>query len=128
MTRLKLLLYRTLVNEFEVPACYAASAVDETASGAGTPKARLFDAAPNPFNPFTSIRFSLSRPARVRLLVFDVSGARVKSLADGLMPAGEHQLRWDGTNDRGRPLSSGAYFYRFEADGEAQAKKLILLR
>jgi hypothetical protein len=127
-TRRNLLLYRTLVGEFEIPTCYLATGVEETASGAASPRARLFNAAPNPFNPATSIRFSLSHPARVRLLIFDVSGARVRSLADGPMPAGEHRLTWDGTNDRGRPLSSGAYFYRFEADGETQAKKLILLR
>jgi hypothetical protein len=127
-TRRNLLLYRTLVGEFEIPGCYVATGVEETASAAGTPRARLFDAAPNPFNPFTSIRFSLSRPARVRLLIFDVSGARVRSLADRPMPAGEHHLTWDGTNDAGRALASGAYFYRFEADGETQAKKLILLR
>ena len=126
-TRRNLLLYRTLVGEFEVPTCYIASGVDVT-SGAPAPRARLYEAAPNPFNPFTSIRFALSRPMRIRLFVYDVTGARVRSLADGLMPAGEHRLTWDGTNDRGRALASGAYFYRLEADGDAQAKKLILLR
>jgi flagellar hook assembly protein FlgD len=95
---------------------------------AATPRARLQDAAPNPFNPFTSIRFSLERPMRVRLTIFDVSGARVRSLADRPMAAGQYQLTWDGTNDRGRPLASGAYFYRLDADGEVEAKKLILLR
>ncbi len=126
-SRRNLLLYRTLVNEFEIPTCYVATGVDEPVSAA-SPRARLFNAAPNPFNPFTSIRFSLSRPAKVRLLVFDVSGARVRSLADAPMPAGEHRFVWDGTNDRGRNLASGAYFYRLEADEEVQAKKLILLR
>jgi len=127
VTRRNFLLYRTLVNEFEVPTCYLATAVEEPAAAA-TPRARLYDAAPNPFNPFTSIRFFLGRPMRVRLTVYDVSGARVRSLADRPMAAGEYQLNWDGTNDRGRPLASGAYFYRLEADGEVQAKKLILLR
>jgi hypothetical protein len=44
------------------------------------------------------------------------------------MPAGTYDLSWDGTNDRGRALASGAYFFRLEADGDVQAKKLILLR
>jgi len=126
-TRRNLLLYRTLVNEFETPTCYVATGVDEAASAA-SPRARLFNAAPNPFNPHTSIRFSLARPARVRLMIFDVSGAKVKSLADALMPAGEYHVTWDGTNDRGKALASGAYFYRMDADGVAEAKKLILLR
>jgi hypothetical protein len=45
-----------------------------------------------------------------------------------MMAAGEYRLTWDGTNDHGRELASGAYFYRLEADGDVQAKKLILLR
>jgi len=127
-TRRNLLLYRTIVGEFEVPGCYVATGVEETSAEAASPTARLFGAAPNPFNPRTSIRFTLSRPARIRLLIFDVSGARVRSLADGMLPAGDHHITWDGKNDRGRDLASGAYFYRLEADREAQAKKLILLR
>jgi hypothetical protein len=126
-SRRNFLLYRTLVNEFEVPGCYVATGVDETASSP-SPPARLYNAAPNPFNPSTSIRFSLGHPAKVRLLIFDVSGARVRSLADRTMPAGDYRLTWDGTNDRGRPLASGAYFYRLEADEQIEAKKLILLR
>ena len=126
-TRRNLLLYRTLVGEFEVPGCYVATGVD-VVSGPRPPRAQLFDAAPNPFNPRTAIRFTLSHPTRVRLLVFNVAGARVRSLADRTMPAGEYRLTWDGTNDRGQELASGAYFYRLEADGDVQAKKLILLR
>jgi len=127
VTRRNLLLYRTLVGEFEVPGCYVATGIDDPVQ-ALTPRARLYDAAPNPFNPHTAIRFSLTRPSRVRLLIFNVAGARVRSLLDGPMPAGEHRLTWDGTNDRGSPLSSGAYFFRLEADGMVEAKKLILLR
>jgi len=126
-TRRNLLLYRTLVNEFETPSCYVATGVDEAVS-ASSPRARLFNAAPNPFNPRTSIRFTLAHPARVRLMIFDVSGAKVKSLADAAMPAGEYRVTWDGTNDRGKELASGAYFYRLDADGVVEAKKLILLR
>lgn len=127
-TRRNLLLYRTIVEEFEVPGCYVATGVEETSAPAASPTARLFGAAPNPFNPWTSIRFVLARPARVRLLIFDVSGAQVRSLADRMLPAGEHHITWDGKNDRGRELASGAYFYRLEADREVLAKKLILLR
>lgn len=125
--RRNLLLYRTLVNEFEIPTCYVATGVEE-ADVTVSPRATLFNAAPNPFNPITTIRFSLSHPTRVRLLIFDVSGARVRSLADAPMLAGEHRVTWDGTNDRGRALASGAYFYRLEANGAVEARKLILLR
>ncbi|MBI4364619.1 MAG: hypothetical protein HY568_04245 [Candidatus Latescibacteria bacterium] len=126
--RRNLLLYRTLVEEFEIPTCYVATAMENSRDAAPAARPVLYDAAPNPFNPFTSIRFSLSRPAHVRLFVFDVSGARVRSLADAPMPPGLHRLTWDGRDDRGRSAASGAYFYRLEADGVTEAKKLILLR
>jgi len=64
----------------------------------------------------------------VRLTIYDVSGARVRGLADRPMAAGDYRLTWDGTDDRGHPLASGAYFYRLEAGREVEAKKLILLR
>jgi hypothetical protein len=122
------LLYRTIVDEFEIPTCYVATSVEGPGGSAAPARPHLYEAAPNPFNPSTAIRFSLARPAHVRMLVFSVSGARVRTLADAPMPAGQHRLTWDGLDDRGRQLASGAYFYRLEADGAVEAKKLILLR
>lgn len=123
-----LLLWHTLVEEFQTPYCYLPTGVEETA--AGTPAARpvLYPAAPNPFNPETAIRFSLPRRAHARLLIFNVAGVRVRALAEGDYGPGPHLVRWDGRDDRGRDLSSGAYFYRLEADGASDARKLILLR
>lgn len=123
-----LFLWQTIVKEFETPYCFVPTAV--AGGGAAAPAARptLHAAAPNPFNPATSIRFTLPRAAHARVLVFDVSGALVRKLAGGLYPAGTHALRWDGRDDRGRDLASGAYFYRLEADGAREARKLILLR
>ena len=125
--RRNLFLYRTLANEFEVPSCYVTSAV-ETPSKAAAPVVRLYAAAPNPFNPSTAIRFELGRPAHVRLQVFDVSGALVRTLLDGVLTSGPHRVLWDGRDDRARDLASGAYFYRIEAENASQARKLILLR
>lgn len=119
-------LWWTLVKEFEVPYCYVPTGVTEEVPPASTPA--LLPAVPNPFNPATAIRFRLPRATRARVLIFDVSGALVRSLADGVYPAGEHLVRWDGRDDRGRNLASGAYFYRLEADGTRTARKLILLR
>jgi PKD repeat protein len=78
---------------------------------------------PNPFNPLTEIVFSLPRPAYARLAVYDVSGALVATLVDGALPAGEHGARWDA---RDRP--SGVYFYRLQADGQTQTRKMILVK
>jgi len=128
-SRRNFLLYRTMVQEFEIPGCYVATGVDpEVAAAAPGVRARLYDAAPNPFNPWTSIRFELPHAARVELHIFDVAGARVRKLVGGPLEAGPHEVTWDGKDDRGRNLASGAYFYRLSADGDAQAKKLILLR
>lgn len=121
-------LWWSVVKEFEVPFCYVPTAV--AVSGPDAPGARpvLHGAAPNPFNPATAIRFTLPHAAHARVRVFDVSGALVRTLADRDYPAGTHSLTWDGTDDRGRNLASGAYFYRLEADGTREARKLILLK
>ena len=78
---------------------------------------------PNPFNPSTTISFSLTEPSRVRLDVFNVTGARVATLVDREMTAGEHSVAFNA-----RGLSSGVYFYRLQAGDKTQMKKMILLR
>jgi flagellar hook assembly protein FlgD len=64
----------------------------------------------------------------VRLQVFDVTGALVRTLLDGPVGWGPHRVLWDGRDDRARDVASGAYFYRIEAEKASQARKLILLR
>lgn len=127
--RRNLLLYRTLVEEMENPSCYPATGVPVSEGAPGWTLAHLHPAAPNPFNPHTTIRFELGRTARVRLRVFGVDGSLVRTLADRAFPAGEHRLLWDGVNDRGNAVGSGAYFVSLDADGApAGARKVILLR
>jgi len=85
--------------------------------------------APNPFNPATTIRYSIGRDgARVRLAVYDVSGRLVTVLADGAAEAGNHAARWDGRDAQGRPVSSGVYFCRLTVDGWTDAEKMTLLK
>jgi hypothetical protein len=129
--RRNLLLYRTLVQEFEVPSCYTATGIpDEAASPVPRASlARLYAPSPNPFNPHTAIRFGLARDARVKLRVFAVDGSLVRTLADRSYEAGEHEVSWDGRDAQGRETGSGAYFVSLEADGvRAPARKVILLR
>ena len=84
---------------------------------------------PNPFNPQTTIAFSLKQRARVRVDVFDVDGALVKSLVDETRAAGSYtDVRWDGTNDVNQPVASGVYFYRLVAGEFAQTRKMVLLK
>jgi hypothetical protein len=83
---------------------------------------------PNPFNPSTSIRFTLPSPADTRLEVFDVRGALVKTLVDGTMPAGPQQVEWNGTNGNGRAVASGVYYYRLRSAGSDVTRKMVLLK
>ncbi len=79
---------------------------------------------PNPFNPTTTIRFSLPRPARVTLKVFNIRGREVATLVQGRREAGQHSVVFDATG-----LPSGMYVYQLEADGKFVAgHKLILMK
>jgi photosystem II stability/assembly factor-like uncharacterized protein len=83
-------------------------------------------AVPNPFNPATEIRFDLARDERVRVTIHDVAGRVVRSLHDGSLGAGPQRLVWNGRDDVGRPLASGAYLVRIEAAGEGVTHKVLL--
>jgi flagellar hook assembly protein FlgD len=90
---------------------------------------RLFQNAPNPFNPETTIRYSLSKPGRVVLRIYNASGALVRTLVDEPRPAGSYTARWNGADDAGRRLGSGVYFYEIQtASGFRDARKLVLLK
>jgi hypothetical protein len=89
---------------------------------------------PNPFNPSTQIPFVVggvagSPAVRVELSVFSVTGARVATLVRDTRPPGTYVYRWSGTDDSGRPASSGIYFARLVVDGApAAVRKLVLLK
>ncbi len=83
---------------------------------------------PNPFNPSTEIVYSLPSEATVTLTVYNVLGREVITLLEDYMPAGEHRITWDGTNDSGVRVASGIYLYRLQAGAIATTKKMILLR
>lgn len=88
----------------------------------------LIGAAPNPFNPATSIAFTLAAPAQVRLDVYDVAGRHVATLADGPFPAGVNRVPWDGRDRTGAPSASGVYFVHFRAPGVRQTTRVVLLK
>jgi hypothetical protein len=99
------------------------------APGAGVPE-RIFLGSnhPNPFHSGTWIPFELHAEGRVSVRVLDILGRRVRTLVEGRMNAGPHQVRWDGTDDAGGPLPSGVYVFRLEADGTAVQRKSALVR
>ncbi len=88
----------------------------------------LEPAVPNPFNPTTTIGFSLAERAHVRLVVFDVSGRRVRTLVDATRAPAHYRVTWDGRTDRGARVASGVYFYRLEAGAFRSTRKMVLLK
>ena len=83
---------------------------------------------PNPFNPVTTLRFSLPESGHVRIAVYDAAGRGVAVIADRRFQAGYSEVVWDGRNENGRALASGIYFARMTVKDFTVAKKLVLLR
>jgi subtilisin-like proprotein convertase family protein len=88
----------------------------------------LRGAAPNPFNPVTTLSYGVPRDAEVRLSVYNVAGRLVRTLVDGPVEAGYHRVVWDGRDDRGVPTSSGVYFCRMESEGFTGTTKMVQLK
>ncbi|MFH1841875.1 MAG: right-handed parallel beta-helix repeat-containing protein [bacterium] len=91
-------------------------------------QAKLLGNSPNPFNPQTHIFFVLGEEGPATVRIYDVRGQAVKTLSLGRLPAGTHQVLWDGTNDVGRDVSSGVYFYELQAFGERLTQRMALIR
>jgi len=89
---------------------------------------RLLQNYPNPFNPETTIAFELPTDADVTLQVFNTSGQHIRTLMDGKKTAGVHKVRWDGRNDAGFTVTSGAYFMILRNGSEEKKIKTLLLR
>ncbi|MFQ5607018.1 MAG: T9SS type A sorting domain-containing protein, partial [Candidatus Zixiibacteriota bacterium] len=83
---------------------------------------------PNPFNPTTTIRFSLARSAHARLTVFNMLGQSVSDLVDRRLEAGEHSITFDASRGANLTLASGVYFYRLEVSGRTLTRKMALVK
>ncbi len=95
-------------------------------SGAGATLSLV--AAPNPSPGRTALTFTLPRPGRVRLALYDGRGSLRALLAEGSRGAGAHMVAWGGLDAEGRPLAGGLYFARLELDDARVTQKLLLLR
>ncbi|MBU1117336.1 MAG: T9SS type A sorting domain-containing protein [Bacteroidetes bacterium] len=83
---------------------------------------------PNPFNPVTTIEYSLPERSQVTIEVYNVLGQKVRTLVDREESAGSYTITWDGTSSTGETVSTGVYFYRFQADDHVETKKMLLLK
>lgn len=89
---------------------------------------RLLGNYPNPFNPTTTIAFNLATGVDVHLAVYDVSGRLVRGLVHGDVAAGRYAILWDGTDDAGRVVGSGVYFYRLEAGELRETRTMVMTK
>ncbi|MCB5286232.1 MAG: C25 family cysteine peptidase [Candidatus Cloacimonetes bacterium] len=83
---------------------------------------------PNPFNPSTSIRFSLKDASPVLINIYNLKGQLVKSLLKSELSSGNHQITWNGKDDRGAPVASGIYLYRMESNNFKATNKMMLMK
>lgn len=84
---------------------------------------------PNPYNAVTMINYHLSRPAHVRLEIYNLQGRLVQRLVDSVQAAGEFAARWQGIDQSGQPQASGIYLYRIQLNGKTVAtKRMVLIR
>ncbi|MEJ2720973.1 MAG: FlgD immunoglobulin-like domain containing protein, partial [bacterium] len=90
--------------------------------------AHLSAAKPNPFNPSTTITYMIEKGGYAEIVVYDVLGRPVRTLVRGLVPAGVHDVVWNGRDDSGGPVASGVYLYRLRASGIVETKKMVLLK
>ena len=89
---------------------------------------RLNAPYPNPFNPSTNVSFELAVPGPVRVRIYDSRGQLVRELVNEYMPAGRHEVLWDGKTTAGGGAPSGVFFLRFETAGASETRKMTLLK
>jgi len=83
---------------------------------------------PNPFNPVTSIKYQLPEPNTVKLVILNSLGQKVRTLINGNVAAGYHNVNWDGRDSFGNPVSNGIYLYHFEAGNFIETRKMVFMK
>lgn len=109
------------------------TSVDEQVPPQFPAKFALHKNYPNPFNPSTQIRFAVPEAARIKIVVYNMLGERIRTLVDARKAAGVHSVTWDARDDRGRNVASGVYIYRLEAIAADQqafvaTQKMLLMK
>ena len=89
---------------------------------------QVFENYPNPFNPTTTIRYNLINDAAVNITIHDITGRKVRTLANTQQTAGLKSLQWNATNDAGEPVSAGVYLYVVQAGNFNRTRKMLLLK
>lgn len=88
--------------------------------------ASITGVSPNPFNSETRISFNLKDESKTRIIITNLQGQTVKVLSDMTLPKGDHEIRWDGTDESGKEIPSGVYLLKLETETGVDFRKLIL--
>jgi FlgD Ig-like domain len=88
----------------------------------------LYNNYPNPFNPATKIKYSISKPNNVIINIYDMNGKLVAALLNEEQNAGTYEVAWNGKNSKGEPVASGVYCYRVQAGSFSKLSKMILMK
>ncbi len=89
---------------------------------------KLYANYPNPFNPETTIRFSLKEQTNVNLDIFNIKGQKVKTLINDRMNKGMHKIVWNGKNNENHKCASGIYFYKLKTNNYSKISKMLMLK
>ena len=94
-----------------------------------TPEVLLYQNFPNPFNPETTILFSIPNDSEIELNIYNIKGQKVKTLVDETLESGNHTVIWNGRDSNGNRVSSGIYLYKLKVNGKTEVvKKCLLLK
>ncbi len=115
------------VDDLVILARGGTAAIDEPAASAPV-RFAVGPNQPNPFNPQTTITYSLPSRGEVTVTVFDVSGRLVRTLFQGVESAGAKTISWNGVDDAGQSVASGVYYYRVESLGQSATRKMVLMK
>ena len=89
---------------------------------------KIYQNYPNPFNPETTINFQLPKRSRVAVKIYNILGHEIRTLIDNEKEMGLHEIKWDGTNDRGVKMASGIYLYKIQAENLSKTMKMLLMK
>jgi hypothetical protein len=106
----------------------SADAIDDGLAAVAPAKFALAENYPNPFNPATTIEFSLDKTSDVTLRIYAITGQLVRTLVSSNMAVGSHQVTFNGRDDLGNALASGVYFYQLQTTDNVATHKMILMK
>jgi flagellar hook assembly protein FlgD len=83
---------------------------------------------PNPFNPETTIRYSVKGDAPVAIEIYNIKGQLVKTLVNGVQAAGDHSVVWNGTDMNNKSVGNGVYYFKMNSGKYSRTRKMILMK